>query len=378
MRHGNKWPKAATGSSESNGRALVPRFDTGKVLRIIEEREGLVRAMVEVAGEERRATAFTRITGSVAEGDRVVLNVTGVELGLGTGGEDFILWNLEKTESETSEGGHILKLRYTPLQIDTVSAEAPESPHHDALREAESLEGMPVVACGLHSQIAPVVAVIKARNPRLRIAYVMTDGAALPIAHSDLVATLKDKGLLDATITCGHSFGGDLECVNVFSGLLAARVACEADVAVVSMGPGIVGTGTAFGHTGMEQGQVLSAAGVLQGLPVAALRISFADPRPRHRILSHHTLSALRMGALVRVTIAVPKLRPERLEVLLERLKSAGLDERHDIRVVDASSTIPTLDKFGLKVTTMGRSMSEDPDFFEAAGAAGLVATPNH
>jgi hypothetical protein len=356
----------------------VPRFDTGKVLRIIEEREGLVRAMVEVAGEERRATAFTRITGSVAEGDRVVLNVTGVELGLGTGGEDFILWNLEKTESETSEGGHILKLRYTPLQIDTVSAEAPESPHHDALREAESLEGMPVVACGLHSQIAPVVAVIKARNPRLRIAYVMTDGAALPIAHSDLVATLKDKGLLDATITCGHSFGGDLECVNVFSGLLAARVACEADVAVVSMGPGIVGTGTAFGHTGMEQGQVLSAAGVLQGLPVAALRISFADPRPRHRILSHHTLSALRMGALVRVTIAVPKLRPERLEVLLERLKSAGLDERHDIRVVDASSTIPTLDKFGLKVTTMGRSMSEDPDFFEAAGAAGLVATPNH
>lgn len=353
----------------------MPRFDTGKVLRIVQEREGLLRATVEVAGRERRAVAFTSVTGKIAEGDRVVVNVTGVELELGTGGEDFILWNLENTEVDTSGSGHILKLRYTPWQIDTLSAEAPESLHHEALRYAESLEGMPVVACGLHSQVAPVVAVIKEANPERRVAYVMTDGAALPLVHSDLIATLKEKALLDATITCGHSFGGDLECVNVFSGLLTARIACEADVAVVSMGPGIVGTGTALGHTGMEQGQVLSAAGVLGGRPIAALRISFADPRPRHKILSHHTLSALRLAALVRSTIAVPQLTPDRLEAVMDRLKSAGLAERHDIQVVDASSTKSILDRFGLQVMTMGRSVSQDPDFFEAAGAAGIVAS---
>lgn len=353
----------------------MPRFDTGKVVRIVRQREGIARIVVEVAGEERPATVFTKVTGEVSEGDRVVINTTGVELELGTGGEDFVLWNLERTDADFSSGGHILKLRYTPWQIDTRSAESPESPYHEELAKAESIEGMPVVACGLHSQIAPVVAVMKQTNPALNVVYLMTDGAALPIVHSDLVALLKERGLLDATITCGHAFGGDLECVNVFSGLLAARVACKADVAIVAMGPGIVGTGTPLGHTGMEQGQVLSAAGVLGGRPIAALRVSFADPRPRHEVVSHHTLSALRLSTLVPTTIAVPRLREERLRLVMDLLKSAGLDTRHEIRVVDASSTIDALETFSLSVTTMGRTIADDPEFFEAAGAAGIVAS---
>ena len=352
----------------------MPRFATGVVARVLTERRGVVRLVVRLGAEERRATGFADILGPVAPGDRVVVNTTAVDLGLGSGGEDFVLWNLERPAAGRLSGGHILKLRYTPWQIDTLSAEAPESEHHATLAEATSLDGMPVVACELHSQIPAVVAVLKRRLPAVRIAYVMTDGAALPLAHSNLVAQLRKEGLVDLSITCGHAFGGDLECVNVFSALVAARHAGRAGVAVVAMGPGIVGTQTVLGHTGMEQGQVLSAAASLGGLPIAALRMSFADPRERHRVVSHHTLSALRYAALARSIVAVPELEDDRLGQVLDRLAAAGVTERHDVRVVDASEALPALDHFGLAPKTMGRSVADDPAFHLAAGAAGLIA----
>ena len=352
----------------------MPHFQTGVVTALLESRDGIVRCSVELNGATRKATAFVGVTGELAVGDRVVLNTTAVDLDLGTGGDDFVLWNLGKSESNTSSGGHILKLRYTPWQLDTVVAEAEESPHHKLLAEATSLEGMPVVACGLHSQIAAVAAVIKANSPQTRIAYLMTDAAALPLAHSDLVAELKQKGLIDITLTCGHAFGGDIESVNVFSALLAAKIVGEADVTVVSPGPGIVGTATALGHTGMEQGQVLSAAGALSGRPIAALRISFAEKRPRHKGLSHHSIGALGVAATTRATIAVPELQKEQMNVVTSRLDDSGIADRHELRRVDASQTKDALDAFDVHPITMSRTFEEDREFFEAAGAAGMVA----
>src|SRR5690606_2852096 len=112
-----------------------------------------------------------------------------------------------------------------------------------------TLDGMPVVACCLHSQV-PVVAVsLLAAAPQARVAYVMTDGAALPIALSDLVVDMVGNGLVAATITAGQAFGGDLEAVSVPSALLLARHVLGADAVIVGMGPGVVGTGTAFGTT---------------------------------------------------------------------------------------------------------------------------------
>ena len=110
----------------------------------------------------------------------------------------------------------------------------------------------------------------------------MTDGAGLPIALSDLVASLRERSLIDATVTFGHAFGGDFEAVSVFSALVVARHVADADVAVVAMGPGIVGTNTRLGFSGLEVGPVLDATVALGGVPVAALRVSFADPRARH------------------------------------------------------------------------------------------------
>lgn len=353
----------------------MPRFSTGVVAKVISERAGVVRLLVRVGDTDRHATGFTKVIGAIAAGDRVVVNTTAVDLDLGTGGEDFVVWNLERTGAGELSGGHILKLRYTPWQIDTLVAEAPESPHHAAVAGASDLDGMPVVACGVHSQIAAMAAVLKCRHPAVTIAYLMTDGAALPLVHSDLVAGLRDKGLVDLTITCGHAFGGDLECVNVFSGLVTARHVGGAGVAIVAMGPGIVGTETVLGHTGMEQGQTLSAAAALGGKPVAPLRISFAEARERHRVVSHHSLSALRYGALARSTVAVPKLPGGREAEVLERLVAAGITDRHDVVVVDASETLAALRHFGLQPMTMGRSVADDPAFHLAAGAAGIVAS---
>jgi hypothetical protein len=352
----------------------MPRFATGVVSRVLGERGRLARVAVLVGDEERRAAAFTDVTGPVSAGDRVVVNTTAVDLALGTGGEDFVLWNLEAAAAGGLSGGHILKLRYTPWQLDTLAVEAPESEHHRTMAAADSLGGMPVVACGVHSQLPAVLATLRRRRPDLRLAYLMTDGAALPIAHSDLVATLTERRLIDATLTCGHAFGGDLECVNVFSGLAAARRVARADVTVVGMGPGIVGTGTALGHSAMEQGQALSAAGALGGRPVAVLRISFADPRERHRVVSHHSLSALRYGALARSIVAVPRLEGGRLSRVMARLEAGGITERHEVRVVDAGEALEALESFGLRPTTMGRAPSQDPDYFQAAAAAGIVA----
>src|SRR5207244_10561319 len=109
--------------SSSHPCRRVPSFRTGVVTSILSGREGL--QSVEVDG--RRAYVLTRLTGPVAVGDRVVVNTTAVELGLGTGGWDVVHWNLARDAWSGSGGGHVMKLRYTSLQADTGVAEEVES-----------------------------------------------------------------------------------------------------------------------------------------------------------------------------------------------------------------------------------------------------------
>ena len=67
---------------------------------------------------------------------------------------------------------------------------------------------------------------------------------------------------------------------------------------VVAQGPGNLGTGTRWGFSGVAAGEAVNAAGVLGGRPVASLRVSGADPRERHRGMSHHSLTAYGRVAL--------------------------------------------------------------------------------
>ncbi len=170
----------------------MPSFRTGTVTSLLSARRGLQR--VEVDGE--RSYVLTQLTGEVALGDRVVINTTAVELGLGTGGWHVVHWNLTNEQLRTDSGGHIMKLRYTSLQADTGSAEE-DGPI------PQSLEGTPVVALALHSQLACAAAAVKAIDESRRVVYVMTDAGALPLALSDLLAELVDAGDRGRNCHCG-------------------------------------------------------------------------------------------------------------------------------------------------------------------------------
>ena len=70
------------------------------------------------------------------------------------------------------------------------------------------------------------------------------------MAFSRSVAGLREAGWLAGTVTVGQAFGGDLEAVNLHTGLLAAAHVLHADVAVVAQGPGNLGTGSPWGTRG--------------------------------------------------------------------------------------------------------------------------------
>jgi hypothetical protein len=349
----------------------VPSFRTGVVLRLLEERRGLQRVEVDFGDGPERAYVLTQLTGQVEVGDRVVVNTTAVELGLGTGGWHVVHWNLAREEWREPGPGHVLKARYTSLQADVGSTEE----HEAALVDCDSVDGMPVVAAGLHSQVPAVAAAFKDAAPEARLVYVMTDGAGLPLALSDLVAALTDRGLLDATVTCGQAFGGDYEAVSVYSALATARCVAGADAVVVAMGPGVAGTGTRLGYSAIEVAPVLDAAAALGGRPVACLRASFADPRPRHQGLSHHSATALGLACRSRVTIPLPLVGGPEEDQLRAGIADAGLDVRHDVVTLKPPDVLGLFEKHGLTVTSMGRAAAADPVFFACAAAAGVVAS---
>ncbi|PKQ17432.1 MAG: DUF3866 domain-containing protein [Actinobacteria bacterium HGW-Actinobacteria-7] len=348
------------------------------VAGIGDEAEGFQRLTVDLDdGSSGVAINYLRLSASCAQGDRVLLNTTAVNLALGTGGSHFVVARQGTgtgVAMDVSSSGHVLKLRYTPLQVDVLAVESQESPHHAVMENAVDLEAMPVVCCGLHSQVPLVAAAAKQADPSLRIAYCMTDHAALAMDLSDTVRACVDSGLLDATISCGQAFGGQYEAVNLHSGLLAAKHVAEADVAIVAIGPGVVGTGTAFGHGGVCQGEAINAVSVLGGTPIACLRLSFADARPRHQGVSHHTLAALSKVALASAIVPVPALPQEFLDAIARALDDAGVWSLHTRVDADSGHVAPPTLR-GIEVRSMGRGITDDPAFFAAAFAAGEIAS---
>ena len=339
---------------------------TATITAIVRADTQRVEARAVALGEisERRIIAFPPLTGAIAVGDTVLLNVTATNLSLGTGGVDFVLANFSPGETGQTLGEpdgteHIIKLRYTPFQH---AVRAVEMTHEYAAHEAEGLRGVPVVVCELHSQVAAVCAGVKAHRPDARVVYVYTDTAALPLAFSRLVPQLKKAGLLDVTITAGQAFGGDHEAVSVASALIAARHVAKADVIVVGQGPGNAGTGTVYGWGGIEQGSWLDTARFLGGTSIFVLRVSDADERARHQGVSHHSNTVCEMLA-PSVLFAVPSDSPE-IELPSGSTASLGA----------SAPGLALLAEHGIAVTTMGRTVEQDRAFFAFAAAAGAVA----
>jgi Protein of unknown function (DUF3866) len=298
----------------------------GRVTAIHERHDAFV--WLEVDGVA--CVAYPTVTGPVALEDEVLVNVQARVLELGSGGFDVLYANLTRgLELGAEEGAHVMVLPYTPLQHARVHVE-------EAGEAAAALDGMPVVCCSLHSQVAPVCAALEG----VRVAYVQVAGGALPVSLSDAVRVLGQRGLVASTAAVAPCFDADVQCVSLASSLLWASG--EHDVAVCSVGPGIVGTGTRFGHGGLAAAEAANTALALGGAPVLAQRVSSADERERHRGRSHHTEAVL---ALVQDEVVVAEL-------------AEGWRE--------ACARLP--------LSHMGRGPDEDPEFFAAAYGAGVAA----
>lgn len=346
-----------------------------KVKDIVYTDKYITKFRIHEKGRLRDCINYNQLTGAININDEVLLNTTAVELGLGTGGFHFVLANLSGEGVSNLGDGHIMKLRYTPLQINCLAAEAQESRFHEVFNSFDTLEGMPVIVGTLHSMLAPIVLTLKRVAGRERVIYIMTDGGALPIWLSETTAELVRTGLLSGTVTYGNAFGGDLECINVYTALIAAKEILKAEAVIICMGPGIAGTDTRYGFSGIEQSQIIDAVNKLGGKAIAVPRISFSDSRSRHYGLSHHTRMTLGRLCCTRAAIALPELPEDKASLIRSQLLSSGIDSRHNISYWKWGNIESLFEKEEGLLNRMGKGFSQDREYFVTCGLSAMLAS---
>jgi hypothetical protein len=337
---------------------------------VLKLRRGVVTGVdpleIEVAGERRRAWADLGLVGPCEPGDEVVVNTEALDLGLGSGGFDIVHVNLTRGLAGGGPRGdeHVMKLNYTSLQHAVAPIEAPA----DAPGRPD--RPLPVLVLPLHGHLAPACWAAAEARPGIRVGFVQAAGAALTGGLSRDVAELRSRGLVVDHVTVAPSFGADREAISTV-GALHAAAGLDWDAAIVGPGPGILGSATRYGHGGMAALDAAHAALAL-GLPtVLSPRLSAADPRPRHRGLSHHTRAVLDL-LLAGVRVAAPTdlgalWPPEDSDGT--RSLDAVCAGRHEL--VAAPTELDAYAAAGLPRRTMDRDLEEDRLFFAAPLAAG-------
>jgi hypothetical protein len=313
---------------------------------------------VEVDGERRPAWADVVLLGEMREGDEVVVNVAALDLKLGSGGFDIVHVNLTRGLEPRDEtpGEHVMKLNYTSLQH-------PVEPVERGFGAERAGRPMPVLVLSLHGHLAPAAWAAARAAPELKVGYVQTAGGALPGSFSRDVAELRERGLLCGHVTAAPAYGGEHEALSIAGGLDAAANSLGWDAAIAGPGPGLIGSETRLGNGGVAALDSAHAALAL-GLPtLLSPRLSASDPRDRHRMVSHHTLTVMQM-LLAPVEVAVPAGEPVATAHLAE---AAGW--RHRLR--EAPADLAGYAATGLPARTMGRDLADDPLFFAAPLAAG-------
>ncbi|MET3289604.1 UNVERIFIED_CONTAM: hypothetical protein ABID98_002174 [Brevibacillus sp. OAP136] len=366
----------------------MQRLTQATVIGIVEERTALQIVSVELNENREIGQALYYAAGAMPcrIGDQVLVNTTAVRQGLGTGGYHFIVSKVGAEEADylPNAWGHIVKMRYSPLQLTVPAVEEEESPHHSLFleRATETLQHVPVVIGELHS-LLPIIclAIHNMENQQsrpLRVAFVMPDGASLPIAISRHVYQLREQGMLAATVTTGQAWGGDLEAINIYTGLLAARHVAQADVIVCLLGPGVAGTATRLGFSGMQLVEVMHAAATLGGVPLVVPRISFSDQRDRHVGISHHTITMLSRHLLLPVVLPLPVFSDSFQSSWVEQqLYLEGILRRHAVvrkKAPDVDALLQLQERYPLLIETMGRGIAVDPTPFQAAYCAASCA----
>lgn len=340
----------------------------GRVASVESRDARIARVTVELEGEARPAVVYPRLTGPVETGDDVVVNVEAADLGLGSGGFDVVHCNLSRGLAGKGGEGHVMKLNYTSLQHAV-------RPLEEGLEEAPPAEGVPVAVLALHGQLPCAAFALSTLAPGTRAGYVQTAGGALAGELSDTVADMLEQGLLAGHVSAGPAHGAPAEAITVEGALDAGR-RLDWDCAFVGPGPGILGSASALGHGGLAALANAHAALALGSAVVLVPRLSSADPRQRHRGLSHHTETVLRM-LLRPVRVPAPAgLSLPSAAVLGKAVARGG----HEPVGVEVSSLCDAYLASGLPAGTMGRSFEEDRDFLlgALAGGAALAELVTH
>ena len=337
----------------------------GRVVSVRSGGDGRVvsfEVALEDAAETRVALAYPRLTGPVEPGDEVVVNVEAQELGLGSGGFDLLHANLTRgLAGGGPPGAHVMKLNYTSLQHAV-------EPVEEGMEQVPASIASAVAVLAVHGQLAPAAFAFAQRAPGLRAGYVQTEGGALPGDLSNDVAELVERGLLAGHTTVAPCFGAR-ESITVEGALTAGVSELEWDAALIGPGPGILGSASALGHGGIAALHNAHSALAVGADVIVAPRLSSGDERARHRGLSHHTRTVLTL-LLRPVTVAAPDGIAAGVRVELEDAVAAG---GHTLADTPVAGLLEAYHDSGLPVTTMGRSLDQDLDFFRAALAAGAV-----
>ncbi|WP_078553147.1 DUF3866 family protein [Bacillus alkalicellulosilyticus] len=323
-----------------------------------------------------KAMLYRTMLPRVSTGDKVVVNATAVSLKLGTGG-----WDIVKSVGDSSvlfeseQPGHIMKARYTPSQHSVLAVEAQESEYHSLFtKEFQLKTNDNILIAELHSMLPIIYSICKQWEREITLTVIISDEAALPLTISEHIREIKkDRNV--STITIGQAFGGDYEAVTLHTALQFAKEVLASDVIVVTLGPGVVGTGSTYGFSGMALAEWANSIGGLGGCPVWIPRISFAEKRDRHYGLSHHILTPLSQFTFVKSVLPLPLLHREWNEVIDNQIKKLKhtqveiyqdrtLNENIERLLVDGMKQYP------MPIKTMGRDYDDDPAFFCAVATA--------
>ncbi len=318
----------------------------------------------------KKAMLYKVMFPPVEVGEQILVNHTAVSLSLGTGGWDIVKTVFKNTPHSNNQGnGHIMKARYLPSQHSVLAVESQESEYHHYFQNSFSLHGKPVLIAELHSMIPIVYTTLKAFQEEMKLTVIISDEASIPLMMSEHVRILKKDNRV-TTISIGQAFGGDIEAVNLQTALQCACTIIESDMILISLGPGVVGTGTKYGFSGIVLADWANIIGCLGGKPVWIPRISFMDKRPRHQGISHHMLTPLLEFTYAKSFLPIPVLPLDSWRNILEhQLQDERLLRRHELIWFPLDQEFirlckRSMEQYPVTIKTMGRGFDDDPAFF--------------
>ncbi len=328
--------------------------------------------ILKTSNEAKKALLYRSITPSANISDEVIVNVTATKLRLGTGGMDIVTSVMKAPPKENdSPKGHIMKARYLPNQLSVLAVESQESDYHHLFKKSFSLQGKRVLIGELHSMIPICFWGMDFLKPASKMVVIISDEASIPLSLSQHVRALK-KDERFCTITIDQAFGGTYEAVNLVTALQFATEEIQADLIVVTLGPGVVGTGTVHGFSGLEQAAWANNIGSLGGIPVWIPRLSEKDERNRHRGISHHTLTPLTKFTYPKSILPLPAVKTTMLETIEKQVQE--ISKQHEVHWVQTEPLEEIIShcllKSPLPILTMGRNYQDDPIFFLGVAAA--------